>query len=737
MKKRWWWIWFAGAMGGQAATPDAATPPVQGLQPLTEQSQAARLAAELLTRYHYKAVPLDDAMSEKIFDRYLKSLDSERYFFVQGDIDRMQIARPRLADAILAQDLNLPFAMFNLYSQRVVERFTYARSLLKEGFDFRQKESFKYDREKEAWPKTGQEVQDLWRMRVKNDWLRLKLAGKDDERIVEILDKRYESALRRVARTKSEDAFQVFMNAYTMAIEPHTNYMGSRAAEEFDISMRLSLVGIGAVLAAKDDYTVIRELVPGGPAQLSEQLKVGDRIVGIAQGKKGAMTDILGWRLDDTVAQIRGTADSVVLLDILPADAGPDGKHKQVPLTRKKITLEQQAAKKSVIPVADGETIRRIGVISLPAFYEDFAARGKGDRNFKSAARDVARLLEELKVDKVDGVLVDLRDNGGGSLTEAVELSGLFTGAGPVVQHRDAQGSVAVAKAANVAAAWDGPMGVLINRNSASASEIFAAAIQDYGRGLVLGERSFGKGTVQTMINLDDIAKNKAPAFGELKLTIAQFFRIDGGTTQLRGVEPEISFPSFADMDNSGESSFDNALPWVKIKAADYAPRGNPKATLPTLQMRHEARVKTAEDFQFLKDDAAEVASLRKKNSVSLNEAERRQEREAQEAKLASRDRQRDAVKTDMPGAEAKPATRRAIQDDGLQADERNLSSELAAEKARKNARDVLLEEAANILSDQVELLKHQAQVAFSNKPVAPLIPAQKSRPAPDPSAVR
>jgi len=739
MKNILWWILFAVTMGAQAAAPDSATLTAPPLKPLTEQSQAARLAAELLTRYHYKPVPLDDAMSGKIFDRYLKSLDGEKYFFVQSDIDQLQAARTRLDDAIITENLSLPFAIFNLYTQRVVERFTYARNLLKEGFDFRQKESFRYEREKEAWPKSEQAMQELWRMRVKNDWLRLKLAGKDDKSIVETLDKRYENSLRRMARTKSEDAFQIFMNAYTMAIEPHTNYMGSRAVEEFDISMRLSLVGIGAVLAEKDDYTIIRELVPGGPAHLSEQLKAGDRIVGIAQGEKGVMTDILGWRLDDIVAQIRGSADSVVLLDILPVDASPDGKHKVVSLTRKKISLEQQAAKKSVISVADGETIRHIGVISLPVFYEDFAARGKGDPDFKSATRDVARLLDELKAEKVDGVLIDLRNNGGGSLTEAVELSGLFIGKGPVVQQRDAQGRVTVAKAADAAVAWEGPLGVLINRGSASASEIFAAAIQDYGRGLLIGESSFGKGTVQTMVNLDQLAKNKTPAFGELKLTIAQFFRVNGGTTQLRGVEPEIRFPSFADEDSSGESGFDNALPWAKIKAADYAPQGNPKARLPALQMRHETRVRTVEDFQFLKEDAAEVTRLRKKNAVSLNETERRQERDDLEAKLASREKTREAGKklqSDVPGVAADPAKKVSTQDDGLQADERNLANELAAEKARKDAKDILLQEAAHILSDDVGLLKRETRVAARNRPAPPMVPAQKQRQEPAPAAI-
>ncbi|WP_291988249.1 carboxy terminal-processing peptidase [Candidatus Accumulibacter sp. ACC007] len=719
MKKILLWIVLLAAIGVQAASPDLTTTVVPPLKPLSEQPKAARLAAELLTRHHYKPVPLDDALSAKIFDRYLELLDGEKRFFVQHDIDRLEAARTGFDDAIYSEYLGLPFAIFNLYTQRVVERFTYARSLLKDGFDFRQQDRYQYNREKAAWAKSEPEIRELWRTRVKNDWLRLKLAGKDDKTIVETLNNRYENSLQRVARTKSEDAFELFMNAYATAIEPHTNYMGSRAAEEFEISMRLSLVGIGAVLTQKDDYTLIRELVPGGPAQLSEQLKPGDRIMGVGQGKNGAIADILGWRLDDTVAKIRGEPDTIVLLDILPVDAGPDGKHKRVSLTRKKITLDRQAAKKSLISVAEGKMTRRIGVISLPAFYADFEAQGRGDPAFKSASRDVSRLLDELKADKVDGVVMDLRNNGGGSLSEAIQLTGLFIGAGPVVQQRNAQGSVTVAKSANATAAWDGPLAVLINRSSASASEIFAAAIQDYGRGLVIGERSFGKGTVQTMINLDQLVKNETPSLGDLKMTIAQFFRVNGGTTQLRGVEPDINFPSFADEENSGESSFDNALPWAGVQAADYSPQGNTKALLPTLQKRHETRVKSVQDFQFLKEDVAEVNRLRKKTSISLNEVERRRERADQEAKLALRKKLRDA------GEKVDSKNTPPAQDDGLQADERDLSNELAAETARKNAKDILLEEAAHILSDQVGLLKRETRVAVRNKPAASTIPGQ------------
>jgi carboxyl-terminal processing protease len=711
MKFKLLWIALAFATAAQGASLDGATSYPPELQPAQQEAQAAHLAAELLARYHYKGVPLNDEMSGKIFDQYLKSLDSEKLFLVQADIERLSSVRTRLGDAILKEDLRVPFAIFNLYEHRVAERFAYARALLKTGFDFQQDETYQYAREKEAWPQSEADMRELWRKRVKNDWLRLKLAGKDDKSITGILDKRYDNFLKRIERVKSADAFQTFMNAYTMAIEPHTNYMGPRAAEEFDISMKLSLVGIGAVLADRDDYTTIRELVPGGPAALSGKLKVGDRIVGVAQGKTAPMTDVLGWRMDDTVGLIRGAPDSVVLLDVLPADAGPDGKHKLVSLVRKTIGLEEHAAKASVRSIVDGKNTRRVGVITLPSFYEDFAARQKGVQAYKSATRDVARLLEGFRKDKIESVLIDLRNNGGGSLAEAVELTGLFIDKGPVVQQRDASGEISVESDTNAGVAWNGPLGVLINRGSASASEIFAAAIQDYGRGLILGESSFGKGTVQSMVNLDRIANNSKPQFGELKMTVAQFFRINGGTTQLRGVTPDIPFPAIYDAASFGESSFDNALPWMQIRAADYSPAGDLKGLLPALLTLHEARVKNDKDFQRLQEDLVEFKLRRERNIVSLNEVERRKEQDRQEARNVSRESREDA------------ATSRALRDDGLDSGERTLVNELAVEKARKNAKDVLLNEAVHVLSDEVGVLTTDARLAVRVKPGSQLIP--------------
>ena len=677
------------------------------LLPLPEQTQSALWSAQILSRYHYRAAPLDDAMSEKIFANYLEALDRERVFFLQSDIDRLASARTQLDDAILKQDLSIPFAIFNLQRQRLVERVSYARELIKQTPVFTLKESYPYAREKAPWAKNEDEIRELWRKRVKNDWLRLKLAGKEDAAIRATLDKRYENYLARNARIKSEDVFQIFMNAYATAMDPHTQYLGPRAAEDFEISMRLSLVGIGAVLQERDEYTTIRELVPGGPAALSGKLKVGDRIIGVGQGSQATPTDVLGWRLDDVVALIRGELDTTVTLSVLAADAGPDGKPSLISLGRAKVNVEAQAARKSIIEARDGMITRRIGVITLPTFYEDFAARRNGDANYRSATRDVSRLLAELKKQKVDGVLVDLRNNGGGSLNEAVDLTGLFIDKGPVVQQRNAKGQIRIESDQHGGLVWAGPLAVLINRSSASASEIFAAAIQDYGRGLVIGETSYGKGTVQTVVNLNEFIKDDKARLGELKMTIAQFFRVNGGTTQLRGVSPDITFPSVTDPQQVGESSSENALPWTQIKAAEFAPAGRLAPLLPALRARHQARVAKDPAFQYLLEEVAEADVQRQKKQISLNEMERRSERDKQEARQKAR------------AGKSEAAAQKALrQDDGLLAGERALSADLAQEKEQKKARDVRLSESANILSDEIGLLK------ANTRPTAQVLPA-------------
>jgi len=668
---------------------EAGTPP--DLKPLPQQVQAARLTSEFLSRFHYKPVPLNDALSAKIMDRFIKSLDPDRLIFLKSDIDGFMADKTKIDDAIKQENLSIPFSIFNVYEKRITDRMAYARSLLNTKFDFNEQESYPLMRDKAPWPATDEESKDLWRKRVKNDWLRLKLAGKDDASIRETLEKRYQNSLERIYKYKSDDVFQMFMAAYTTSVDPHTDYFGASASAEFDISMKLSLVGIGAVLQERDDYITIRELVAGGPAQVSGKIAVGDRITGVGQDETGPMKEVVGQRLDEVVQLIRGAKGSVVRLDILPANAGPDAKHQIISLVRDKISLEKQAAQKSVLEVKDGNATRKIGVITLPAFYEDIEARRKGDKDYRSASRDVAKLITELKQDNVDGILFDLRNNGGGSLSEAIDLTGLFVGKGPVVQQRNANGKVKVESDDRSTPAWQGPLGVLINRGSASASEIFAAAIQDYGRGVIIGEPSFGKGTVQTVVNLDEVAHNPEPKLGELKLTIAQFFRVNGGTTQLRGVTPDISLPGLFDLKTVGESSFDNALPWSEVKPAKYKRSGDIKPLLPQLQNLHDARVKDNPEFQQFVDDIAVLKAQREKAELSLNETERRNEMTAEENRLKARKKSDDGFNNSP--------------DDGLQSNERSLSADIAIEKTRKSAKDVLQIEAAGIVANLSDML--------------------------------
>ncbi|HET9033006.1 MAG TPA: carboxy terminal-processing peptidase [Dokdonella sp.] len=728
------------------AKPAADTTAPLVLKPTADQTEAAIWAMRFLSRFHYKPMPLDDAMSEKIFKSYLDSLDGDHLFFTQADIDKFEPVRDKLDDAIFERDLSAPFAIFNLYQQRVAERLDYSRTLLAKPFDFSKDESYEYDRENAPWAKNSAELDDLWRKRVKNDWLRLKLAGKPSKEIRETLDKRYSNYLNRIRQLNSEDVFQTFMNAYATSIEPHTNYLSPRASENFDLAMSLSLEGIGAVLQRLDEYTAIREIVPGGPAALSGKLNPGDRIVGVGQGVSGPILDVIGWRLDDVVDKIRGPKGTVVRLEILPDAAGPDGKHEVLTITRNKVKLEEQAAKKSIIDVKNGDVTRRIGVITLPSFYQDFAARRSGDADYKSATRDVEKLLGELRAEKVDGVIVDLRNNGGGSLDEATNLTGLFIDKGPVVQIRDASGRVEEKSDTRAGTAWNGPLGVLVNRASASASEIFAAAIQDYGRGVIIGEPTFGKGTVQNLLNMDDMARNETPTYGDLKMTVQQFFRIDGGSTQLRGVTPEISFPMTVASDEFGESSYKNALPWTSISKADYKPVADLKPLIPMLQARHAVRASEDVEWKNFVAEITDAKRIRAEKTLSLNEQVRTKERDDQEARRKAREAlaggafpdkdpaaksvedalksagmpKSDRTEVEVEGGHTVVSTEGeddsnaglTLQDDGLQADERSIAKDLEREEQRKAKRDIVLNEAAQILSDEVDLIRDDTKLA-------------------------
>ncbi|HEY0844399.1 MAG TPA: carboxy terminal-processing peptidase [Noviherbaspirillum sp.] len=680
--------------------------------------QTLQLATAILKRFPYRALAMDAAMSERIFDRYIKTLDPEKSIFLQSDIDRFAEARRNLGAEIERGDLKIPFEVFRTYEQRIGERLAHARELLNKGFDFTRNDSFEFNREKAPHPASEDEARAIWHKRVKNDWLQLKLAGKEDAAIRETLDKRYANLVSRIRKYRNDDVFQAFMDAFATSVDPHTDYFAPAESANFDIAMKLSLVGIGAVLQDKDEYATIRELVPGGPAALSSRLKVGDRIVGVGQGSDGPIVDVVGMRLDEVVDLIRGPKDSTVRLNVLPADAGPDGKLELIALVRNKISLEQQAARKTIIEANVEGGKRRVGVISLPAFYQDFDARKRGEGDFRSATRDTIRLLDELKKEGVDAVLVDLRNNGGGSLEEAVALTGLFTGTGPVVQERNAQGQVRVDSSTLPKPAWDGPMGVLINRGSASASEIFAAAIQDYGRGVIIGEPSFGKGTVQTILNLDQIAQNEKAEYGELKMTIAQFFRINGATTQLRGVTPDISFPPITDLEHFGEASYDNALPATHVRAASYSPSQAMADMIPELTRRHTERIARDRQFQLLIEDVAELQARRKSARITLNEAERIKERDARQARLKLRERNdapadpgaRDTAKAGS--VEPKTGARR---DPLLSA----ATPGNATEATEKDVVDAWMIEAAHIVADAAALRGNRTRYAAGAAEVA------------------
>jgi carboxyl-terminal processing protease len=693
---------------GTAPRVGTAAPAAAGFAPTDEQAGAARMVYGVLSdsRYVYRAKALDDKMSEDIHRRYLESLDGQKLFFTQADISRFDAYKFRHDDAIKNQQLEPAFDIFATYVKRVDERVASARKLLATPFDFDTDDTWAFDREDAAWAADAAELDRLWRKYVKNDALRLKLAGRSDEDIRKTLDKRYAGLRERVHELRGDDVFESFMNAYASSIDPHTSYMSPRSAENFNMQMRLSLEGIGAVLQRQEEFVVIRSIVPGGPAGRAGELKVGDRVVAVGQGNAGPMVDVVGWRTDDVVTLIRGKKGTRVRLDVLPAEAGTDAKPQLVTIVRDTVKLEEQAAQKRVIDVGD----RRIGVVELPTFYLDFEARRRGDPNARSATADVGRLLRELRAENVDGVVIDLRNNGGGSLSEAVELTGLFIDQGPVVQVRETGGRVKVESDDMRGVAWDGPLAVLVNRSSASASEIFAAAIQDYGRGLIIGEPTFGKGTVQSLLDLDRFPRRGDAKFGQVKLTVAQFFRVDGGTTQHAGVVPDLAFPVSLDASDYGESSFDNALPATRIARAPHASVGNLAQLSGQLQALHRERVANEQEFVWWAEDVASFRAERDKKTLSLNLAVRRAERDRLEAERLERQAQRKAA-----GLQEDTLARA---DDGLTAGERSVAQQAAEEEAAKNRPDPLLRESAAILADALNLLSADGALTAQALPV-------------------
>ncbi|MFP4336042.1 MAG: carboxy terminal-processing peptidase [Wenzhouxiangella sp.] len=667
------------------------------LAPKPEHQFASRLATRFISGYHYHREDLGDSLSGRVFDQYLRLLDPNRVYFTAADLADLERYRDYLGRALKTSDLDPAFDIFERYQRRVAERVAHARSLLDGGFDFSVDEEYRFDRSEADWAADGAELNEIWRQRVKNDWLRLRLADQDDDEIVETLDDRYANLGRRIAEFNSEDVFQFFMNAYTRSIEPHSAYMSPRSVDNFEISMRLSLDGIGAMLQRETEYTTVMEIVPGGPADLDGRLQSGDRIIGVAQGEE-EMVDVVGWRLDDVVQLIRGERETVVRLEVLPAESAQSGPSTIIDIVRNEVRLEEQAAQRDLIEVPtaeDDDDVRRIGIIRVPVFYVDFAGRARNEPNYRSSTRDVRRLINELTEEGIDGLVIDLRGNGGGALVEATTMTGLFIDEGPVVQVRDSRGRVTLEQDREPGMAWDGPLAVLVDRRSASASEIFAGAIQDYGRGVILGESTFGKGTVQNLIDLDDLSRTENARLGQIKLTMAQFYRVAGGSTQARGVIPDIVLPTAGDPEEYGERALDFALPWGEIDPADYRPMADLSGLIERAEARHNERLADDEELQDLLEEIAEWEQISDRTSISLNEAVRREEMAESEERRGLRFGQAGSPHAGVadPDAEASEPDDQA----GDQADD-------PAEEDAGSDRDLYLVESARILADLIEL---------------------------------
>lgn len=628
---------FAGsAPMPSSAAPEAATATLQ-LQPTDRHRKVARLVGEVIERSHYRQAVMDDKMSSLVYERYLESLDGNRSYLLASDVAELDRFRYQLDDAIRTGNVTPAFVIFERFQQRNREVLQKAIALLDVEPNFALDESFVFDRAKEPWPATRAELDDLWRKRVKNDALSLVLAGKNWPDARDVLKKRYERVLKRIDQVSADDVFENFMNAYAHVFDPHSNYLSPRSSEEYNIAMKLSYVGIGASLQQVDDHVTVMNVIPGGPAAVSGLIKVNDRITAVGQGKSGEMVDVVGWRLDDVVQLIRGPSGSVVRLSVLPGGATPGAKESLLEFTRNKVTLEAQAAQKKIQTVKRGEQTFKVGVIEVPSFYQDYDARVSGDKDYRSTTRDVSRLIGELKKDKVDGIVMDLRGNGGGHLSEATGLVGLFIRSGPVVQLRETGGRIEVLDDPEPGEVWDGPLVVLVDRSSASASEIFAAAIQDYGRGLIIGQQTYGKGTVQNLYPLDRWALGPNAGFGQLTVTIGKYYRVTGDSVQNRGVVPEITLPSLISTDEVGESTRDSALPWDRIKPVEFDSERALSAAVSVLGRNHQQRLAADPDLKALEGDAQAFDRLRAEKTVSLNLAKRKAERERLDAERLAR----------------------------------------------------------------------------------------------------
>jgi carboxyl-terminal processing protease len=661
---------------------------IKVLHPDEKQIEVSRQVASLIANYNYKKVPIGDSLSRLIFDNYLKSLDDNRVYFFEKEVIEFKENRDLMDDQMVMGDLEPAYHMFNVYLERYVNRIQFMIAQLPNTpFDFTKNESLVYNREKLPFMQTQAEMDAYWMQRLKYDLLNLKLAGTDEAKSKETLKKRYENLLSQIAKIESYDAFQSLMTAYTESIDPHTNYFNPNNAAKFNIDMARSLEGIGATLKFENDFVMVAAVVPGGPADKSGQIAIDDKFVAVAQGD-GEFVDIVGWRLDNAIQLIRGAKGTTVRLKIV--SKGQDiASPKIISIVREKIVLQDQSVKKEIKTIPSNGKEIKIGIIDIPAFYADFKAYQAGDLNYKSTTRDVKLIIDSLKAAKVDAIVVDLRSNGGGSLMEAIDLTGLFLKQGPVVQVRDTKNKIEVGEDDDPSILWDGPMAVLIDRFSASASEIFAAAIQDYGRGIIIGTQSFGKGTVQNSIDLDQMMGEGASKvigntnkFGQINLTIAKFYRINGSSTQHKGVSPDISFPMVFAADKYGESAEPAALPWDEIKRSNYKTLANIAPIKRVLVEKHDKRMKGNKDFEYLLADIKELKLRDAETSATLNEMVAKKERDEKEAESLARDNEKRIARGLAPMKKGDPKPK--------------------AEKAF----DFMLEESCIIVSDFVQAIQ-------------------------------
>ena len=601
------------------------------LAPEARHEDVGQLVTQFVQKSHYLDIVIDDDLSSRVMDRYIDSIDRNHMYLLASDLEFFEQYRYSLDDLVRSQPLDPVFDMFTVYRTRVRERFNFALAQLEVEPDFSVDENYEFDRSELPWAKTSEELDEIWRLRVKNDALNLALADKTWEETQEILVKRYARYVKRMDQVKSDDVFETFMQAFAHTLDPHSSYLSPRNSEEYRIQMSLSYFGIGASLQTEDDYVHIVNIIPGGPAAADGSLKPNDKITGVAQGEDGEIVDVIGWRLDDVVDLIRGPASTVVRLQIIPAGTLPGSSEKILSLTRDQVRLEEQAAKSEVITVPRDGRDWSIGVIDVPSFYRDYQSLSNGDKDYASTTKDVKELIVALEKQGIDGLVIDLRDNGGGHLTEATALSGLFIDNGPVVQLRNSSGRISRLDDPDPVArvAYNGPLVVLVNRFSASASEIFAAAIQDYSRGVIIGQTTFGKGTVQNLYSLDQYMPSEdEKGYGQLTMTIGKYYRVTGESTQHRGVEPDIYLPSPIDVELVGESVRDSALPWDTIQTTRFHANESLEPMIDTLMVSQTERAQDDPNMQFLVQNIEADKELRARTEISLNIESRRAERE-------------------------------------------------------------------------------------------------------------